>query len=508
MWLAVSWLVASRRRLTPALGRSFHFGYLITSQAVNFRATLSLVVIGTLGSPSTAPHDNGPRGAPLAVAFVGATLINPNREPVRDAVVIVRDGRVACAGPRSSCIPPAGIRVVDIRGGYIGPGFVDAHLHYSWTGWVDARPDVADLRARFRHDSVIVAMQRAPHRIERALLCAGVTSVFDAGGYGWTLSVMQSREDAPLAPRMAAAGTIFTTRPSRLDQWLNLPPMPMFIVLMNDSMTRRAVRANAAMGARAIKVGYLAAADSVTALPLLAALVEEARGAHLPVAVHVQHLAGTKHVLRAGARLLVHVVTPEALDNEVLTLLRESGALVIPTLTVFEGFADINAGRSPASRYPLECVDPEIRARLEAPLPESIRQPSRVPGLDSLVTAGLRNVRRLRDAGIPMAVGTDAGNPGTAHGPSFFREMELLHAAGMSAAEVIAAATLGGARVLGREHELGSIERGKLADLVVFSADPTADVRNARRIRWVMKAGTLHGRSALLPSSSAQPGGR
>lgn len=475
---------------------------------MKMRAALRITVIATLVCILTAAHDNGNHGAALPVALVGATLINPNREPVRDAVVIVRDGRIACAGPRSACVLPADIRVVDVRDSYIGPGFIDAHVHYSWTGWVDARPDVADLRARFRHDSVIVAMQRAPHRIERALLCAGVTSVFDAGGYAWTLSVMQSREDAPLAPRMAAAGTIFTTRPSRLDQWLNLPPMPMFIVLTNDSVTRRAVRANATLGARAIKVGYLNAADSVTALPLLAALVEEAQGAHLPVAVHVQHLAGTKHVLRAGARLLVHVVAPEALDDEVLALLRATGAIVIPTLTVFEGLADLNAGRMPAARYPLDCVEPGIRAQLEASLPESVRQSNRVAPLDSLVAAGLRNVRRLRDAGIPMAVGTDAGNPGTAHGPSFYREMGLLHAAGMSAAEVFAAATLGGARVLGREQELGSIERGKLADIVVFSADPTVDVRNAQRIQWVMKAGTLHPRRALLPRSDAQPAGR
>jgi imidazolonepropionase-like amidohydrolase len=110
-----------------------------------------------------------------------------------------------------------------------------------------------------------------------------------------------------------------------------------------------------------------------------------------------------------------------------------------------------------------------------------------------------RNVRRLKDAGIPMAVGSDAGNPGTAHGPGFHREMELMHSAGMSPAEVFAAATLGGARVLGREHELGSLEPGKLADLVVFDADPTADVQNARRIRLVMKAGALHRRGALLP---------
>lgn len=467
---------------------------------MNLLAILSVALVPALVWAQT------PLAAPPPVALVGATLVNPDRIPVRDAAVIIRHGRVACAGSRAACIPPAGMRVIDVRGAYIGPGLIDAHVHYSWTGWVDARPDFIDLRDRFRHDSVIVAMQRAPQRIERALLCAGVTSVFDAGGYAWTLSLTSTREDTLIAPRMAGAGSILLTRPSRFDQWLNLPPMPMFIVLTNDSVTRSAVRANAAMGARAIKVGYLSAADSTTALPLLAIVVEEARAASLPVAVHVQHLAGTKHMLRAGARLFVHVASPEALDDEALALFRATGAMVIPTLTVFEGLADLRAGRAPAARYPLECVEPSIRAHLEAPLSETVRQPNprTVASLDSLVAAGLRNVRRLRDAGIPIAVGTDAGNPGTAHGPSFYREMELLHSAGMSAANVFAAATLGGARVLGREHELGSIEPGKLADLLVFDADPTVDVRNVQRIRWIMKAGALHRRSALLPDSSSR----
>jgi imidazolonepropionase-like amidohydrolase len=345
-------------------------------------------------------------------------------------------------------------------------------------------------------------MQRTPQRIERALLCAGVTSVFDAGGYAWTLSQMNSREAAPLAPRLSAAGTIHTTRPSRFEQYLNLPAMPMFAVLASDSATRNSVRANVALGSRAIKVGYLAAADSTTALPFISSVVEEARAAGVPVAVHVQHLAGTKHVLRAGAKLLVHVAAPEALDDEALELLRSTGAIVIPTLTVFEGLADTRAGRLPGARYPLECVDPAIRAHLETPLPDSLRNPRVQATVDSLITGGMHNVRRLRNAGVHMAIGTDAGNPGTAHGPSFYREMELLHAAGLSAGEVFTAATLGGARALRRDHELGSIEPGKLADLVVFEGDPTADVRNARRVRWVMKGGTLHRQTALLPAGS------
>jgi imidazolonepropionase-like amidohydrolase len=119
--------------------------------------------------------------------------------------------------------------------------------------------------------------------------------------------------------------------------------------------------------------------------------------------------------------------------------------------------------------------------------------------VDEAVRGTERNIRRMREAGIPMAMGTDAGNPGTAPGPSVYREMEGMQRAGMTAAEVFASATIVAARAMGRDAELGSVSPGKLADLVVFDADPTVDIANARRVRMVMKGGALYGRSELLP---------
>ncbi len=436
---------------------------------------------------------------PPAMALVGGTLLNPNQPPVRDATILIREGRVVCAGPRAACPVAQDVSVMDIRGTFIAPGFIDAHVHYAQSGWVDSRPDAFDLRQEFPHESAMAVLEREPERFDRAFLCAGVTSILDAGGYAWTLSLARLREGALPAPRVAAAGPIFLTRDSRLNRWLNFPTLPMFVVMTDDSTVRAAVRTTAAMGAQAIKIGYLTAADSVQALPLIAAAAEEAQAAGLPIIVHVQHVAGTKQVLRAGARVLVHVVTPEEMDEELIELVRASGAIVVPSLTVFEGYSDLYNGRSPAGRYPLDCVEPGIRAQLESPLTLEVREPrlSSVAVYDTLVAAGIRNVRRLHEAGIPIAVGTDAGNPGTAHGPSIYREMELLHAAGMTAEEVFAAATIGGARALGRAHELGSLEPTKLADAVIFDADPTVDVRNARRVRMVMKGGALFTREEL-----------
>jgi imidazolonepropionase-like amidohydrolase len=144
------------------------------------------------------------------------------------------------------------------------------------------------------------------------------------------------------------------------------------------------------------------------------------------------------------------------------------------------------------------------RAKLERVLPEQQRAAGlrglvRSGRADTLVASTARNIRRLRDAGIPLAVGTDAGNPGTAHGPSIYREMEAMQAAGMTPAEVFAAATITAARAMGRAAEIGSLERGKLADLIVLDANPVEDIANARRLRLIMKGGALYSRVELLP---------
>ena len=440
--------------------------------------------------------------SPPPVAIVGATLVNPGASPLANATVVVVGGRIVCAGPASTCVPPPTAELVRADGAFIAPGLIDAHVHYSQTGWVDGRPDAIDLRREFPYDSVNSALRMEKARFDRAYLCSGVTSVFDVGGYPWTVPLMQANERALDAPRVVAAGPLLAT----INHWVNTPTMRQFIHMASDTATRRGVRENAYFGSRAIKVWYLQVADSL--LPVMRARLElageEARRAALPFIVHATQLERAKEAMRAGANVLVHSVAPEAIDDEFIALAKQRGTIVIPTLTVYEGYADVFAGRSPAARYPLDCVDAGTRAKLERVLPEA----QRAAGLQTLVRSGradtlyastARNVRRLRDAGIPIAMGTDAGNPGTAHGPSVYREMEALQSAGLSTADVFASATLVAARAMGRASEVGSLEAGKLADLVVLEADPLADIANLRRIRLVMKGGALYGRRELLP---------
>ncbi|HJU66968.1 MAG TPA: amidohydrolase family protein [Gemmatimonadaceae bacterium] len=441
--------------------------------------------------------------SPPPIALVGGTLVNPGASPIPNATVVASGGRIVCAGSAPACAPPPTAEIVRIDGAFIAPGLIDAHVHYSQTGWVDGRPDAIDLRAEFPYDSVNSALRTGKGAFDRAYLCSGITSVFDVGGYAWTIPLMQTNERALDAPRVVAAGPVLST----IDHWVNTPSMRQFVHMASDSATRRAVRENAYFGSRAIKVWYIQLPDSLrpAARARLDVAGEEARRAKLPFIVHATQLARAKEALRAGANVLVHSVAPDGIDDEFIALAKQQGTIVIPTLTVYEGYADVFAGRSPAARYPLDCVDGRTRVKLERVLPEV----QRARGLEGLVRSGradtlfattARNVRRMHTAGIPIAVGTDAGNPGTAHGPSLYREMEALQsAAGMTAADVFSSVTIVAARAMGRATEVGSVEAGKLADLVIVDGNPVADIANLRRVRLVMKGGALYGRDELLP---------
>jgi len=118
----------------------------------------------------------------------------------------------------------------------------------------------------------------------------------------------------------------------------------------------------------------------------------------------------------------------------------------------------------------------------------------------------LQNLRKVWDAGIPVVMGTDAGNIGTLHGPSVFREMEIMTQAGLSPVQVLRSATSNGAKAMGIDSELGTLAPGKLADLVILDADPLADVRNLSKIRRVIKDGKVFVPNKLMRSIAPKRG--
>ena len=444
----------------------------------------------------TTAFEAPPGTPPPPRALVGATLVDgTGAEPVPDAVVMLRDGRIECAGTRDDCPVPEGVDTVDVPGHWITPGLIDAHVHFSQTGWADGRPDSLDVRDRYPYPQVIARQQAHPERWFRAYLCSGVTSVFDVGGYPWTLDLPERAETDHRAPRVAAAGPLLST----WDFWLNLPAERQFVYLEDDDSAREGVGYLAERGSDAIKVWFIPVEERDFAEMEAAVLAagEAAKERGVPLIVHATGLREAKAALRAGAHLLVHSVWDRPVDEEFLRLARENGTVYNPTLTVPDGYQRMFEAAAndnpPEIDDPHGCVDAETRRRVaetvdfEGPSPGMLAR--RKEATERRAEIGAANLKRVHDAGIPVAMGTDAGNPLTLHGPAVYAELEAMEAAGLTPMEVLVSATRGGARAMGREEELGTVEPGRLADLVVLAADPTVSTKAFRELRHVIRGG-------------------
>jgi len=451
-----------------------------------------------------------PGTPPPPRAIVGATLVDgTGRAPVADSVVVLRNGKIDCAGTRAQCPVPSGVEVTDAHGLWLTPGLIDAHVHFSQTGWADGRPDALDVRGAHPYEKVEADLRAHPERFLHTDLCAGVTAVFDVGGYPWTLDLPARTENDTRVPHVVAAGPLLST----VDFWLNLPGERQFIYLKDEAAARDGVHYLKSAGAAAVKAWFIVqpGSDFDAMARAVAAAGEEARAVGLPLLVHATGLRQAKAALRAGAKLLVHSVDDQPVDAEFLRLARESGAIYCPTLTVLDGYRRLFdaalAGQAPASDDPNGCVDAATRAavletgRYAAGVPAGwAKAGPRFADRDAVMA---ENLRRVRDAGIPIAMGTDAGNPLTLHGVAVYAEMERMQADGMTPMEVVEASTRIAARALGREKELGTVEVGKTADLLLLAGDPTTDVANLRSLRFVVRGGELRPVTELHAEAAA-----
>jgi imidazolonepropionase-like amidohydrolase len=451
-----------------------------------------IALTGAIDAPPNTPA--APR------ALTGGTLIDGRGgAPVEYANVVIRDGKIDCAGTAEQCPPPSGIDVVDARGMWIAPGLIDAHVHFSQTGWADGRPDSLDLRAKHPYENTEAELKAEPQRYGRSYLCSGVTSVFDVGGYPWTLQLHDRFEHDTRMPHVVAAGPLLST----LDHWLNLPGERQFIVLKDEATAKSGVAYLAAHGAKAVKVWLIVTKELPLeqTTPAVMAAGEEARKHGLPLIVHATALAEAKVALRAGANVLVHSVEDVPVDDEFIELAKKNGTIVIPTLTVLDGYVRMYKGvvdrRPPTVDDPNGCVDRATLAKVSetAALDPKLVDPSRVQAREQratrfrTVTRG--NLAKLVGAGIPIATGTDAGNPLTLHGPAIYAEMEAMQASGMSPMQVIVSSTEIASRAMGLDKQVGTIEKGKDADLVVVAANPATDIANLRKLRYVVRGGVV-----------------
>lgn len=445
-------------------------------------------------------------GAAQTTALIGATLIDgTGAPPISQAVVLVEGDRLTCVGSAADCPIPADARRVDLSGRYLTPGLVDAHVHFSQTGWLDGRPDGLAAPELYPYVETSRYNRDHPERWFRSYLCSGITAVYDVGGHPWTTGLPARAETDPDAPHVRAAGPLIThaTRTALManDELYTFLPMD------TPEEVTASVRKLVEMGSTAVKVWYLRPPaerrDELDAR--LRQVGDEARGAGLDLIVHATSLREAKMALEAGAKMLVHSVQDRRVDEEFLELLRGNDALYAPTLVVGGFWA--RAMGSIALNLPAEiddpngCVDPGTRAKLRQTaelqklLPEARRSPeafySRLERVGMSRAVMAENLRRVHEAGVTIATATDAGNPLTLHGPSIYNEMEAMQDAGIPAPDVVVMSTRNGALAMDRLDDFGTLEPGKIADLIVLEENPNEDVRAFRRLTHVMRAGVL-----------------
>ena len=433
-------------------------------------------------------------------ALVGVAVLHPERELpaaiVENQTVLIEGDRISAVGDAGSVQVPRGARVIDAHGKWVLPGLVDAHVHFDQSGNLYARPDIADLTAWMPYAKEQARNHARLPATFRVWLASGVTGVVDIGGPMWTFDVRAAARESDAAPRVAVAGPLVSMveRP-QLD--LGDPPI---VKVATPAEARALVLRTLAHKPDYIKVWFIhqPGDDLAKQEAIVEAAGDAAHAAGVRLAVHATELAVAKAALRAGADYLVHSVEDTPLDEEFIGLARQRKVLYCPTLFVYEGYGLALANRWRATAAERRLADPQVLAMMDdldrippALVPAWIRRAMEQGWSGRLPAQAAANLRRAWDAGITVVMGTDAGNIGTLHGPSVFREMERMTLAGLTPLQVMRAATSNGAKAMGLDGQSGRIAPGWLADLVVVEANPLERITDLSRTVWVMRNGRM-----------------
>lgn len=455
-----------------------------------------ILVISHTNSCTTQPFDNE------YTVLQGATLFDgTGSEPIANSVIVIKGNTIECAGSADDCSVPGDAEVTDVSGKYITPGLIDAHVHFFQTGFFDGRPDAMDITDTYPFPEMVAYQRQNPERYYNSYLCSGITGVYDVGGMSWSIELQKTAEEHPGAPHVAAAGPLITPVPGAP---FDLPSDKVLVSLDSKEAGIKTVQYLSSLGSTGIKLWQLRA-DDEEYMDRVRAVREEAEKHDNKLIVHATTLDQAKAAVQSGAKLLVHSVEDQEVDEEFLTLAKEQGTYYNPTLIVGSGYLLAYRAAAGIGAYefddPNRCVDTKTRELLKGASqfkdhPRFTggfmdRLQSFDPHTDRVSETNLTNLKKVYDAGIPIVVGTDAGNPGTLHGPSIYEEMEVMQTAGIQANDLIVMATRNGAMAMGRGEDFGTLEPGKFANLIILDEDPAEDISNMRSITHTMIKGHL-----------------
>jgi imidazolonepropionase-like amidohydrolase len=388
-------------------------------------------------------------------------LIDTESGRMLDAqTIVVRGGIIDDVGPRIAA--PAGARVVDLGSYTVLPGLIDAHTHLT----IDAKSQ--DPLNELQHTAAERALGALPNA--RAVLLAGFTTVRDLGSYRALVDVALrdaiNRGDV-VGPRMYVAGAYLTITGGAgavtgFAPDVTLPWDLRYGAANSASEVRERIRNLAGQRVDVIKMFATGAVLTHNSSPSareatpeeLAAAVDEAHNFGLKVAVHAHGPDGIKAAIRAGAASIEHGTL---MDDEGRALMKQHGTYLVPTLEVRECVG---------ANYPQEFV----------------------AKANQIMTAQLKNFRKAVDAGVKIAFGTDIGVCPFGQNA---REFNYMVQNGMTPMAAIQSATVSDANLLGISDKVGSITRGKLADIIAVQGDPLTDIRLLEDVRFVMKQGEI-----------------
>lgn len=453
---------------------------------------LSLVVFLGCNSPSEEMN---------YTALSGATIYDGNGGRMENTTIIINDGVIESLLDSDAEIPE-NAEVIDLGGKFVTPGLIDAHVHFFQTAFFDSRPDALDLRDSLPYDRTFAYQEEHPERYYEAYLRSGITGVYDVGGFDWSIALQASAESNPLAPHVAAAGQLITPAPEERIDIFNLPDNNVMVHLGNEELGRNTVIHNSTLGSTGIKIWGISQSDSIF-MKNLEAVVDEIANQNNKLIVHATNLEGARAALRLGAKVLVHSVQDDIVDDDFIKLAKQNETVLTPTLIVSRGYHNTYKavlGEEFLLTDPNDVVDAQTkellaRANEFSGLVDVESLQSRLGAMerslairDSIMAT---NLVKLFEGGVFIAVGTDAGNPGTVHGISIYDEMERMQEFGIPASEIIIMATRNGARAMSRLQDIGTIEIGKRADLAIFQNDPGQNISNMRSVTHFMKDGLM-----------------
>jgi imidazolonepropionase-like amidohydrolase len=376
-------------------------------------------------------------------------------------VVVVRDGKVVAAGPRAQVAVPAGAERIDVSGRTIIPGLINAHGHVGETVGLKSGPEL------YTADNVL--------RQLRLYARYGVTTVFSLGGdqeAGFRFRDSQDTASLDRA-RLYVAGPV--------------------IVAATPEEARQKVDAVAALAPDVVKIRV---DDNLGTTPKMSpavyrAVIDQAHERGLRVAVHVYYLEDARGALQAGADFIAHSIRDRDVDQGLIDLLKERDVCLCPTLMrEVSTFVYESEPAFFSDPFFLREADPAVLAELRDPKrQEAVRKSRSAQTYKTALEVASRNLKRLADAGVRIAMGTDTGPPARFQGYFEQMELELMAKAGLTPRQVLLSAAGDAARCLRLDGRVGTIRPGAWADLLVLAKNPLDDVRNTRTIEAVWIAG-------------------